>query len=258
MAGGSSDAAAALRLISQVSGLPIPKELPMRLGADVTVMLGGERALMTGAGEHVEPLPGEKPPLIVVPLEAELSAAQVYREFDARDRPRTPDELEAAAQALRSGTFEHVNDLEPAARRLCPLIDPALEALREAGAQHAMVSGSGPTVFGIGGDLELAASPLPAARWRHEVDLAGRRGRARGLADRPPAQAGALVPDRRAGGDRRRRADRRRHHQAAELREAARPTPARRWASGPTSPSGRWPSSRRARSWASSRRARPR
>ena len=138
MAGGSSDAAAALRLISQVSGLPIPKELPMRLGADVTVMLGGERALMTGAGEHVEPLPGFKPPLIVVPLDA-------------------------AAQALRGGTFEHVNDLEPAARRLCPLIEPALEALREAGARHSMVSGSGPTVFGIGGDLELVRARYPRA-----------------------------------------------------------------------------------------------
>jgi 4-diphosphocytidyl-2-C-methyl-D-erythritol kinase len=163
MAGGSSDAAAALKLISQVSGIPIPKELPMRLGADVTVMLRGERALMTGAGEHVEPLPGEKPPLIVIPLAAGLSAAQVYREFDAHDRPRTPDELEAAAQALRGGTFEPVNDLEPAARRLCPLIEPALAALREAGARHPMVSGSGPTVFGIGGDLERIRARYPRA-----------------------------------------------------------------------------------------------
>ena len=118
---------------------------------------------MTGAGEHVEPLPAEKPPLIVVPLAAELSAAQVYREFDAHDRPRTPDELEAAAHALRAGTFEHVNDLEPAARRLCPLIEPALDALGEAGAQHAMVSGSGPTVFGIGGDLERLRARYPRA-----------------------------------------------------------------------------------------------
>jgi 4-diphosphocytidyl-2-C-methyl-D-erythritol kinase len=150
MAGGSSDAAAALKLIAQVSGLPIPKDLPMRLGADVTVMLRAERALMTGAGEHVEPLAGQKPPLIVVPLDAELSAAAVYREFDAHDRPRTPAELRAAAERLRRGELEHVNDLEPAARRLCPLIDPALQALRDAGAEHPMVSGSGPTVFGIG------------------------------------------------------------------------------------------------------------
>jgi 4-diphosphocytidyl-2-C-methyl-D-erythritol kinase len=156
MAGGSSDAAAALRLIARVSGLPVPDGLAMALGADVPVMLRGERALMTGAGEHVEPVAGEKPPLVVVPLEAELSAAQVYREFDAHDRARTPEELETAARGVRAGVYEPVNDLEPAARRLCPLIAPALQALREAGAQHAMVSGSGPTVFGIG-DADVLA-----------------------------------------------------------------------------------------------------
>ena len=42
-----------------------------------------------------------------------------------------------------------VNDLEPAALSLRPEIDDALEALREVGAEHAMVSGSGPTVFGL-------------------------------------------------------------------------------------------------------------
>ncbi|MBE2318816.1 hypothetical protein DVA67_022765 [Solirubrobacter sp. CPCC 204708] len=157
MAGGSSDAAAALRLISEASGIPVPDDVPMRLGADVTVMLHAQRALMTGAGEFVEPLPGNKPPLIVVPLGAALGAGEVYREFDAHDRPRTPEELEAAAAALRDGTFEYVNDLEPAARRLCPLIDPALDALRAVGAEHAMVTGSGPTVFGISADPEALA-----------------------------------------------------------------------------------------------------
>ena len=105
----------------------------MQLGADVTVMLRGERALMTGAGEYVEPLPGEKPPLIVVPLDAALGAGEVYREFDAHDTPRTPEELDAAAEASRQGVYEPVNDLEPAARRLCPPIDDALRALREVG-----------------------------------------------------------------------------------------------------------------------------
>jgi 4-diphosphocytidyl-2-C-methyl-D-erythritol kinase len=156
MAGGSSDAAAALRLAAAASGFAIPRELPLRLGADVTVMLDPERALMTGAGEHVEKLPGAKPPLVVVPLDAQLTAAEVYREFDARDTPRTPEELVAAAQRIRdSGSFEAVNDLEPAARRLCPLIDPALEALRALGVEHPMVSGSGPTVFGVSADPDV-------------------------------------------------------------------------------------------------------
>jgi 4-diphosphocytidyl-2-C-methyl-D-erythritol kinase len=157
MAGGSSDAAAALRLAAQASGFAIPPDLPPRLGADVTVMIDAERALMTGAGEHVEKLPGDKPRLIVVPLDAALTAAEVYREFDARDVPRGPNELEAAARRIRAGAVDPVNDLEPAARRLCPLIDPALEALRAHGVQHAMVSGSGPTVFGISDDPGVVA-----------------------------------------------------------------------------------------------------
>ena len=169
MAGGSSDAAAALRLIARASGLKIPPQLPMQLGADVTVMLYAQRALMTGAGEHVEALPADKPSLIVVPLAAELSAGQVYAEFDARDTPRTPEELEAAAQKIRAGEpFEHVNDLEPAARRLCPAIDPALEALRNFGVRQPMVTGSGPTVFGVSDDPE-AVQRLHAAGYPRAV-----------------------------------------------------------------------------------------
>ena len=169
MAGGSSDAAAALRLIARASGLAIPPQLPMRLGADVTVMLYAQRALMTGAGEHVEALPADRPSLVVVPLDAELGAGQVYAEFDARDTPRTPEELEAAAQRIRAGEpFEHVNDLEPAARRLCPAIDPALEALRNVGVQRPMVTGSGPTVFGLSDDPE-AVQRLHAAGYPRAV-----------------------------------------------------------------------------------------
>jgi 4-diphosphocytidyl-2-C-methyl-D-erythritol kinase len=168
MAGGSSDAAAALALVSQASGLPIPPGLPMALGADVPVMLGAARALMTGAGEHVEPLPGAAPPLVIVALDAHLTAAQVYREFDAHDTPRTPEELERAAQRIRDGDIPRVNDLEPAARRLCPLIGPALDALREAGIEHPMVSGSGPTVFGLSDDPE-AVDRLRAAGYERAV-----------------------------------------------------------------------------------------
>ena len=163
---------------------------------------------MTGAGEHVEPLPGEAPPLIVVPLDAELSAGEVYRAFDALGTPRTAEELErdrGRAHPRRRGRARQRPRGPP--RALCPAIDPALEALREAGVAHPMVTGSGPTVFGISDDPEalarLARRRLPARRRRHEVHLARGRGGARGLADRPPPQAEALVPDRRAGRDRR-------------------------------------------------------
>jgi 4-diphosphocytidyl-2-C-methyl-D-erythritol kinase len=153
MAGGSSDAAAALRLAAQASGRDIPPDLPPRVGADVTVMLHGGRALMTGAGEHVEPLPGPKPALIVVPLDAELSTPAVFRAFDEHATPRTQRELDETAARIRAGEpFEYVNDLEGPARMLCPAIDPALDALRDLGIENPMVSGSGPTVFGFSDD----------------------------------------------------------------------------------------------------------
>jgi 4-diphosphocytidyl-2-C-methyl-D-erythritol kinase len=112
---------------------------------------------MTGAGEHVEPLPGDKPPLIVVPLDAELSTAAVYRAFDELGAARTADELAAAAEQIRDGELEYVNDLERAARRLCPAIDDALQALRDVGVAQPMVTGSGPTVFGVSDDPEALA-----------------------------------------------------------------------------------------------------
>jgi 4-diphosphocytidyl-2-C-methyl-D-erythritol kinase len=168
MAGGSSDAAAALILASQVSGIPIPAGLPMTLGADVPVMMGAARALMTGAGEHVEPLPGAAPALVIVPLDASLTAGQVYTEFDARDTPRAPDELEHAAQRIRDGDLPRVNDLEPAARRLCPLIDPALETMRDLGIQDPMVTGSGPTLFGVSDDPDTVTR-LHEAGYRRAV-----------------------------------------------------------------------------------------
>jgi 4-diphosphocytidyl-2-C-methyl-D-erythritol kinase len=157
--GGSADAAAALRLAAAESGHAIPDGLPMRLGADVPVLLHPTRALVTGAGEHVEPLPaGPETTLVIVPLDEALSTAAVYREFDARDAPRAPDELAGWADRLRAGEPPPaVNDLEAAARRLCPAIDRALDALRAAGVARPLVTGSGPTVFGLSDDPEAPA-----------------------------------------------------------------------------------------------------
>ncbi len=175
MAGGSADAAAALRLAAVDSGLDVPPGLPMSLGADVPVMLRAARALMTGAGEHVEELPGGVLALLVVPLDAALATRDVYRAFDEVSRPRSAGELAEAAVALRSeGTIPDelaVNDLEPVARRLCPAIEAALTAAREAGAKPVMVTGSGPTVFGVvaDADAEAAAARVRAAGFPRAV-----------------------------------------------------------------------------------------
>ena len=161
MGGGSADAAAALRLAAHAAGgvpAELLRELAVSLGADVPALLAGGRVLMTGAGEHVDRLPDPEPfGLVILPSDAALSTPQVYRAFDDLGDARTADELESASNAARAGgPPPPVNDLEAAARELCPAIDAALAALRSQGAQAAMVSGSGPTVFGLFSSLDAA------------------------------------------------------------------------------------------------------
>jgi 4-diphosphocytidyl-2-C-methyl-D-erythritol kinase len=163
MGGGSADAAAALRLASAAAGADIPAGLAMRLGADVPALLHPGRVLMAGAGERVERLPGGGGALVVVPLEAALATAAVYRAFDELGGARAGEELAELEVAVRAGALPAVNDLQRAAMRLCPQIAPALEALACAGALDPLVSGSGPTVFGLAPDAERAAAHMRQA-----------------------------------------------------------------------------------------------
>ena len=170
MGGGSADAAAALRLAAHAAGgapAALLHELAVALGADVPSQLEPGRVLMSGAGEHVEPLPRPAPfGLAIVPSAATLSTPEVYRAFDRLGGARSPAELERAAAAARAGEPPPaVNDLEAAARALCPAIDPVLADVRAAGARAAMVSGSGPTVFGL---FDTPAAARVATTWLAE------------------------------------------------------------------------------------------
>ena len=169
MGGGSSDAAAALRLAAHAAGLPVPAELGPRLGADVPSLIRPGRVLMTGAGEHVDRLPDPGPPaVLVLPVDAALSTPDVYREADRLGLTRDHDALAELDTAVRADPAAHVhNDLQDAARSLCPKIDAALEYARAAGADHALVSGSGPTVVGLFGEPQLAREA--AAGWPRAV-----------------------------------------------------------------------------------------
>ena len=167
MGGGSADAAAALRLAARAAGGARPEllhELAATLGADVPALLAGGRVLMTGAGEHVHPLPDPDPfGLVIVPSAAGLSTPEVYREFDRLGRARTHDELDAREAEARAGEPPPaVNDLEPAARALAPAVERPLADLRAAGATAVMVSGSGPTVFGLFPTLAAARDAAEA------------------------------------------------------------------------------------------------
>lgn len=185
MGGGSGDAAAALRLAAHIAGRPgdpLLARLAPQLGADVPSQVEPGPVLIGGAGEDVRPLPPLPPHgVLVLPSPHKLSTPDVFREADRLGLGRDAEELAqrraailaalgTAAGSSPAGTPTPglppdllVNDLEPAARSLCPSIDAALDVAREAGADHALVSGSGPTVVGFFWGAEGVARAETAA-----------------------------------------------------------------------------------------------
>ena len=187
LGGGSADAAAALRLAQRASGLgdgALLRELAAGLGADVPSQVAPGRWLATGAGESLEALPDPLPALelLVLPSPAELSTAAVYTEADQLGLAREQEELEQFRAQLRIALelgaplpavreLLH-NDLEQAAVSLCPSVADALAALDAAGAERALVSGSGPTVVGLFGHANAAGRVRRAAAELGELEPA--------------------------------------------------------------------------------------
>jgi 4-diphosphocytidyl-2-C-methyl-D-erythritol kinase len=165
LGGGSGDAAALLRLAAgEVADLP---QLAAELGADVPSQLRPAPALVQGIGERIEPLPEPAAhAAVLLPGGGGLSTAAVFAEADRLGLGRAPEELDELAGRLRhlagagASPLSYpellVNDLEPAAVSLRPDVGEALEALRDAGAPVAILSGSGPTAVGLFPDLEAA------------------------------------------------------------------------------------------------------
>jgi 4-diphosphocytidyl-2-C-methyl-D-erythritol kinase len=165
LGGGSADAAAVLRLArGEVANL---EEIAAELGADVPSQLTPALALVQGVGEKIERLPAPAPHTVVLlPDGGGLSTAAVFAEADRLELGRDAAELDELAQRLRIAAGAGasplaypellVNDLEPAARSLRPRIGDALDALRAAGASHALLTGSGPTAFGLFESLAAA------------------------------------------------------------------------------------------------------
>jgi 4-diphosphocytidyl-2-C-methyl-D-erythritol kinase len=165
MAGGSADAGAALRLAARAAGVEddgLLRAIGAELGADVAAQVRPGRYLATGAGERLTPLPAPRPyGVLVLPSSAKLATADVYREADRQGLPRSAEDLATRLRAVSTAAVDLpeeliVNDLEPAARALCPSIDDALRDARRVGARCWFVCGSGPTVVALFDDLQSA------------------------------------------------------------------------------------------------------
>lgn len=188
LGGGSADAAATLRLAARSAGLEdeaLLAELAAGLGSDVPAQVQPGRVVAGGAGERLRRLaPPPRYGVLVLPSDEQLSTAAVYGEADrlglARDRHALGERLWAVEEGLGERSAEPfgldaellVNDLEPAARSLCPAIDAALDEARAAGAEHAMVAGSGPTVVGLFADPDAARAAADELAGRSPAPIA--------------------------------------------------------------------------------------
>lgn len=174
LGGGSADAAAVLRLAQTVA--PVPEGAVLRiarqLGSDVPSQLEPGLALGTGAGEELAPLDAlGSHAFLIVPQPFPLSTPEVYREADRLGLPRPGQQLAdcrrrlSAELAAGAGVPRdlRVNDLEPAAVSLAPAVSEALAQVRQAGADQALVCGSGPTVMGVYWGEEAAGRAAEAA-----------------------------------------------------------------------------------------------
>jgi 4-diphosphocytidyl-2-C-methyl-D-erythritol kinase len=161
MAGGSADAAATLRLLARRSGITTDLHaIADGLGADVPAQLKPARYLATGSGQVLEPLEPVGPyGVLVLPGPEPLSTAAVFRQAAEMGLRRSPEDLAERLAAIRSALPDvpdelAVNDLEPAALALMPEIGERMEHARAAGADHVLLSGSGPTVLGLFRDAD--------------------------------------------------------------------------------------------------------
>lgn len=157
LGGGSADAAAALRVANELARGPFDatglRALASRIGADVPSQIEPRHSLVTGAGEHVEPVALPDMTLVLVPATEGLSTAAVYGEADRLPSTRPsldPDALRRIAAAPLAALARALeNDLEAAALSLRPELATTLAALTEAGALAARITGSGPTAVGV-------------------------------------------------------------------------------------------------------------
>ena len=159
--GGSADAGAVLRVLSKLTGTPVPQNgLP--LGADVPVCLLSCTARMQGIGDIVAPLK-DIPPLdaVLVNPGFNVPTGPIFQNLKTPNNTFMPDTIPTGLDAPKFAQWlaTQRNDLEPSAIAVQPAIATTLKTLR---ATHACLlarmSGSGATCFGLYTDSKTAAS----------------------------------------------------------------------------------------------------
>lgn len=169
MAGGSTDAAAVILALNALFRLNLPQQTLMtyaaEIGSDVPFCLSCGTALATGRGELIEPLPLLQPfHLVLIKANFGVSTAKVYQAYSSPEKAKTPaDRLREFLTDIKGQNGSAIlnslyNDLEETTFSMYPKVQSVKEKLYSLGAEHVLMSGSGPTVF--------AAFTEEKAAWR--------------------------------------------------------------------------------------------
>lgn len=169
MAGGSTDAAATFIGMNELFGLGATEEelrnLGVKVGADVPYCIMGGTALAEGIGEKLRPLPAPADGyLLIAKPDINVSTKYVYEHLDAEGVEVHPD-IDGMIEALEQRSLEGIvnrlgNVLENVTVKKYPIIAEIKKSMLENGAEGSLMSGSGPTVFGIFKEEEQAIKAL--------------------------------------------------------------------------------------------------
>ena len=169
MAGGSTDAAGTFIGMNELFSLGASeeelRELGVKVGADVPYCIMGGTALAEGIGERLTRLPAPKACyLLIAKPDINVSTKYVYEHLDAEGVERHPD-IDGMITALEQGSLEGVIDrlgnvLENVTVKRYPVIREIKQIMLAEGAAGSLMSGSGPTVFGIFREKETAKKAL--------------------------------------------------------------------------------------------------
>lgn len=165
MAGGSSNAAAVLYGINRMFSLGLSQEELMergvKLGADVPYCIMRGTVLAEGIGEILTPLPAmPRCTVLVAKPPISVSTKLVYEKLDAHEIENHPD-IDGVLEGLERQDLKKIassmgNVLERVTVEEYPVIEEIKEMMKANGALNAMMSGSGPTVFGLYSDKRMA------------------------------------------------------------------------------------------------------
>lgn len=165
MAGGSTDAATMLYGMNQLFGLKLKRkdlmERGVQIGADVPYCIMRGTALAEGIGEKLSSLPPMvKCPVLIAKPAVSVSTKFVYQNLKLNEQTPHPD-IDALITDIRNSDLDNIcadmgNVLETVTIPNYPVIAQIKEQMLKSGAKASMMSGSGPTVFGLFGDEETA------------------------------------------------------------------------------------------------------